>query len=346
MLRRLVRTAQVAVQQRTHRLTTLPIVILYLNDICNSRCLTCAIWQNNERLKRPELRQMSDELLEALYEQMTLWSPAEVLLSGGEPTMHPRFADVVGRLRAMAIRVQVVTNGLSLPGFRAAELQGISEFFISFDAPDTESYTTIRGVDGFTRMGNGVRFVRSILPSVPITARCTLQRDNVGRLPELVGAARSLGFGRISFLAVDTRTDAFGRNHPDHAVVAERITPRALDLEAMAAGIRTLERSGAATFVESGTARLRSIHRYFLAVLGRAEFPPVACNAPWVSAVIETSGNLRGCFFHEVIGDFRDPNARSAVEFRSALRVQDNPTCRQCVCSKNLGPRGVWSLGS
>ena len=336
MIDTLLQIAKVEFQQRSHHITALPILILYLNDICNSRCLTCAIWENNERLQTTTARQMSDTLLDGPYTEIERWRPAQVLLSGGEPTMHPRFADVIERIHGLAASVLVVTNGFLLPSYTPEELTHVSEFFVSFDAPEGDSYAIIRGVDGFSKMARGVDFIRSLTPRPKIVARATLQRDNVGRLPELIESARALGFDKISFLPVDLRSDAFGRNHPNHSVVADRIQPGPQELEAMASGIEAVRGSDSVQFIESGIEKLRTIHLYFRMLLENGPLPVVRCNAPWVSAVIETTGRMRGCFFHPVIGDYKSINGDDALRFRRSLRVSDNPTCQRCVCSKML----------
>jgi hypothetical protein len=86
---------------------------------------------------------------------------------------------------------------------------------------------------------------------------------------------------------------------------------------------------------------LARIARYYRAVAGLAEYPAVRCNAPWVSAVLEPSGALRPCFFHEpyekIEGDLSATlNSPSAIAFRRDLDVDGNATCRRCVCSLSL----------
>src|SRR6516162_179571 len=83
-LRRLLDCAKFELQQRSHRIEVLPIVIIYLNNVCDSRCVTCSIWKNNERLTIPADRQMSSRLLNELYETLGNWRPRQILLSGGE----------------------------------------------------------------------------------------------------------------------------------------------------------------------------------------------------------------------------------------------------------------------
>ena len=67
------------------------------------------------------------------------------------------------------------------------------------------------------------------------------------------------------------------------------------------------------------------------------------CNAPWVSTVIETDGMVRPCFFHRSFGNiYEQPlesivNSPEMISFRKNLDVQQDPTCRACVCT--LAPR-------
>jgi len=328
-------SARLRLQQYSHRLHILPIVILYLNDICDSRCGTCSIWMNNDLLKAAAERQMTDSLLDELYGEVPKWRPRQVLLSGGEPLLHPRFGKVVRMFKSIPSTVCVVTNGLLLSSCDSEALRQVAEFYISFDAPDRKSYEEIRGVDGFERLASGLKVLNSIVPRPAIVARCTLQRANVTRLPELVRSARELGFDKISFLGVDVGSEAFARDRHGPSTF-ETIQPTREDLSMMEAGIESLD-DVSKGFIEGGSEKLRRILRYFRSLLGDAALPEVRCNAPWVSVVVETTGKIRGCFFQPVIGDFRSVNGETAVRFRHSLDVRSNSTCQRCVCSKLLG---------
>ena len=339
---KLVDAARLEVQQHIHRLHVLPIVIIYLNNVCDSGCQTCAIWKNNELLKVPAERQISDDLLGKLYMSLGAWRPRQILLSGGEPLLHPRFPEVVRNVRAIVEKICVVTNGLLLNSYEVAALDGIGEFYISFDAPDAQTYKTIRGVDGFDRLLAGLELLHNVFHRPKIIARCTLQRDNVRRIPELVQAARQLGFDALSFLAADISSQAFARDlhgTPD----VNRILPSGEDLQVMQSDLELIPdvEDG---FVEGGSVELQRILRYFHALRGNGPFPAVRCNAPWTSVVIETTGKIRGCFFQPVIGDFRTINGDTAVRFRRALNVNDDPICQRCVCSKFIGRREFLRL--
>jgi hypothetical protein len=106
-------------------------------------------------------------------------------------------------------------------------------------------------------------------------------------------------------------------------------------------------------FIHENAEKLRRIVSHFRAHLG--QIPPVAprCNAPWVSAVIESDGAVRPCFFHRRFGSMQSGtlvdvlNSEAAVQFRSQLDISKDPTCQRCVCSLFLekGDAGLARLG-
>src|SRR5262245_35225271 len=89
------------------RLAALPLAILYVTERCNSRCITCDYWQYGQTNLPVAVAQRLAPELRALGTQV-------VLLSGGEPLVHPRWAAVAQALRAEGLRLWLLTAGLSL----------------------------------------------------------------------------------------------------------------------------------------------------------------------------------------------------------------------------------------
>jgi MoaA/NifB/PqqE/SkfB family radical SAM enzyme len=189
----------------------------------------------------------------------------------------------------------------------------------------------------------GVGAVWSRHPGFAIAARCTVQKLNHRHLRETMAAAKELGLQSISFLAADVTSTAFNRAQvwpPDRqsevALTREEIHALESEIEALI--------EAADPFVLEGPEKLRRIVRHFKAQLGLEEFQAPRCNAPWVSAVVESDGTVRPCFFHPPIGNMREHsledvlNGGDAVQFRSRLNISQNPTCRRCVCSLYLVP--------
>jgi MoaA/NifB/PqqE/SkfB family radical SAM enzyme len=189
--------------------------------------------------------------------------------------------------------------------------------------------------------------MRQIARYVPITARSTLHRHNFRELPRLIDHAHAMGLDGISFLAADIVSTAFGRTRsaPPHelALSDDEVAEFHASVEAT---IRSHADDFASGFIAESPDRLRRLPQYYAAINGRGQFPPVSCNAPWMSVVIEADGVVRPCFFHRPIGNVREtPLPRIVAEnlaaFRRELDVSANAMCRRCVCSIRTG----WSGG-
>lgn len=260
------------------------------------------------------------------------------VFTGGEPLMHPDLFRLCRLLRDRGIRVSVLSTGLLLERHAAAIAANVNDVIVSLDGP-REIHDRIRRVSGaFDMLAAGVRAIRTVRPEFRVTARCTVQRINRGHLCATVAAARELSLSGISFLAADLTSTAF--NRPDgwtparSAAVA--LSPEDLrDLELEIETLAGLNECGG--FVAESPGKLRRIADHFRGV----DVAP-ACNAPWVSSVVEADGTVRPCFFHPPVGRvdanstlFDVVNGPQAVAFRAALDVDSDPVCRRCVCSLN-----------
>lgn len=76
---------------------------------CNQKCLGCPVCQNENKDKRLSL----DEIVLYLNEISDCLQPgvqAEVTLSGGEPTLHPEFFEILEELKIRGFFVALLTN--------------------------------------------------------------------------------------------------------------------------------------------------------------------------------------------------------------------------------------------
>jgi MoaA/NifB/PqqE/SkfB family radical SAM enzyme len=175
------------------RLHTLPLVVLYLTDGCNSRCVTCDIWRNPRRNMRMEL---VENIAGAFRELQVRW----VLLSGGEAMQHPQWPEIARRFRAEGAHVMLLTNGLLLRKQIDEVLAGVDEVIVSLDGGTAPAYHAIRGVDAFDLVIDGIRAVRA--GGLPVTTRTTIQRANFREIPQIIEVAKAAGVSHISFLTV------------------------------------------------------------------------------------------------------------------------------------------------
>jgi MoaA/NifB/PqqE/SkfB family radical SAM enzyme len=340
------------------RMGALPLVILYLTQHCNSRCVTCDYW------KLPPKR-MELALVRRLAKELRALGTREVMLSGGEPLLHPEWPEIARLLREAGCRVVIVTNGLLLARYEAELVDRCDALVISLDGATPATYAAIRGVDGLEAVLTGARALAPRHPSV--TFRTTLQRANFREMPALIHLAWEAGVAGISFLAADVSTsEAFGR---DATCAGERALPTAAsfdrrmalsqaELAEFSAVLDQVEAEFAdlfaSRFILDPPARLRTLHTYFAALHGGAAFPPVRCNVPRYSVVIEADGRLRPCFFlpeyacasnggdgHgeiDLLGALNEPDARA---FRGSIRRGERPECGRCVCPLYRSPAHV-----
>ena len=73
-----------------------------------------------------------------------------VHLTGGEPTIHPRFIDVLKLAKKLGMRTSVGTIGTMLkrPQFAEACLPYLDEALFSIHGPDAETHDALTGREG------------------------------------------------------------------------------------------------------------------------------------------------------------------------------------------------------
>lgn len=316
---------------------TMPILVLNVHSRCNCRCLMCDIW------KREETAEITAATLERHRESLRRLQVKWVVLTGGEPLMHSDLGALCGFLRDLDVRLTLLTTGLLLAR-RAAELATLfDDVIVSLDGP-RPVHDAIRRVKGsFDHIRSGVSELREKCADIRVTARTTVQRTNHAALCATVLAAKELRLDGISFLAADLTSEAFNRplvwpveKQNDVGLSIEEVHTLEDELDALIVRFHDEILGG---YIAESAGKLKRIAEHFKAHLGLVSPMSPRCNAPWVSAVIETNGAVRPCFFHPPVGNLQNGtleeiiNGEAAQAFRRTLDVASNPVCRNCVCS-------------
>jgi uncharacterized radical SAM superfamily Fe-S cluster-containing enzyme len=126
------------------------LAILEINEACNLSCPVCFADSSVKRAGHRTLAQveaMLDTLVAAEGE------PDLVQFSGGEPTIHPQFWEILDAAKARPIRhLMINTNGLRIarePGFaeRLATYMPRFEVYLQFDSLKRDALMALRGAD-------------------------------------------------------------------------------------------------------------------------------------------------------------------------------------------------------
>src|SRR5579871_2565445 len=187
------------------------LTIVEINDACNLTCPVCfadsAVGRGGHR-PLAEIEAMLDAVVASEGE------PDLVQLSGGEPTIHPQFFEVLSAAKARPIRhLMINTNGLRIarePGFAerlAAFMPGL-EVYLQFDSLRREALMDLRGADLSRIRIEALEALERVGVSTTLVA--TVKKGvNDAEIPELVRFA--LGWRCVRGLTFQPAQDA-GRN--------------------------------------------------------------------------------------------------------------------------------------
>jgi len=126
------------------------LTILEINDHCNLSCPVCYANSGPARLEHKPLA-VIEKMLDAICANEG--EPDVVQISGGEPTTHPQFFEILDAARRRPIRhLMLNTNGIRIAredGFaqRLASYAPQFEIYLQFDSFQREALMTLRGAD-------------------------------------------------------------------------------------------------------------------------------------------------------------------------------------------------------
>jgi len=126
------------------------LAIIEINDECNLNCPFCFAQSSTKRNERRTLSQV-EAMLDALV--AAEGEPDLVQISGGEPTIHPEFFEILDAAKRRPIRhLMVNTNGVRIardPAFadRLAGYMPRFEVYLQFDSLKRDALMEIRGAD-------------------------------------------------------------------------------------------------------------------------------------------------------------------------------------------------------
>ncbi len=311
--------------------------------------MMCDIWKNTEEAE------ISAGELERYVADIRRLSVQWVVFSGGEPLMHSDLFRFCATLRGLGIRTTILSTGLLLERNAQRLVEHVDDVIVSLDGPQAV-HDRIRRVQGaFEKLAQGVHAVHEIDPLFPVSARCTIQKENHAFVCETARAAKALGLQSISFLAADLTSEAFNRPGGWDGARQNKIALTQSEIAVLESQFDDLvSDSDSAQFVAENREKLQRIVRHYQAQVGLCAPAAPNCNAPWVSAVVEAGGTVRPCFFHRPVGTVNGLsleqvlNGPEAVQFRRNLDVATNSVCQRCVCSLNWQPtraeRHRWAV--
>jgi len=155
---------------------------------CNLNCRHCG-----SRAGTARKSELSDEALFALADELVDLGLERVTLSGGEPTLHPRWADLGAHLTGQGVSVNMISNGLTWDREKAKKARdaGFGSVAFSVDGFE-EAHDFIRSVrGGYRKILDALEASRA--EDLPIAVVTTIYRNNISELRAMKPFLASLG---------------------------------------------------------------------------------------------------------------------------------------------------------
>ena len=325
----------------TNRIYSMPVLVLMPHSRCNCRCVMCDIWKSNH-----DKKEISPEVLQRHIEAFRKLRVKRVALSGGEALMHTNLWNLCAQLHAIGVKISLLSTGILLETHASEIIHHCDDVIVSLDG-SREVHNAIRNIpSAFEKLEQGVNALKGMDKTFPVTGRCVLQKLDFRDLLNIVPTSWQLGLDQISFLAADVSSTAFkhGEGWKDEKAGGIALTSDEADEfeEIIRQSFLDFKDEYRHQFIAESPEKMLGLAQYYRAINGKASFPTQKCNAPWVSAVIESNGDVMPCFFHKPYGNISEGsfeeiiNSAKAVSFRKKLDVKKDETCKKCVCSLYL----------
>ncbi|MFZ4597649.1 MAG: radical SAM protein [Terrimicrobiaceae bacterium] len=172
-----------------------PVVVWNITRRCNLKCVHCY----SDSTSRHYPGELTLEQSIRVIDDLAHYQVPALLLSGGEPMIHPRFFDLASYAVSRGIRVTVSTNGTRIDSSAAVRLKdlGITYVGISLDGIGPV-HDKFRGRTGaFQKAVEAFRHCRGAGQKVGL--RLTLTRQTVGQLAEILSFIEKEEIPRVCF---------------------------------------------------------------------------------------------------------------------------------------------------
>ncbi|NQU24488.1 MAG: radical SAM protein [Candidatus Nealsonbacteria bacterium] len=316
------------------------ILVLPLWYGCNARCRMCNVWT---RPSDPGWQPAA--LRSVLRESLFPRSVQTVNVTGGEPTLHPLFNELIRTildelpaLQTLSLQTNAVDGTRCISALKVLqnEIRRQEEFGrrihldvnISLDGPE-RVHDRIRGVTGAwreaARVTNYARDTVAKLPDASVLLMCTMVSANIGVLNEIAAIAKDRKTDII--FTIPQVTDIYMQNSasPSRFEMTEE------------------QKMQAADFLRSLASRARGgeamSHRYCMMLLNllRGGERTLPCPLRDQGLFLEPNGDLYPCWRTAALhlGNINRDDASSITRRRASQGYQDLLTSSCLACSNN-----------
>lgn len=313
----------------------LPIVHIIKN--CNSLCTICDCWKDNNNNYHPY------EILRDIFQELIDKGMSTIMISGGEPLLHPQLEEIIDFLKNQKIEIQLNTNGMLLNKISWLTKKNIEHIIISIDGTDSDSYKKIRGVDFFTKIFSEIKEFKKISPQTKIGIRTIFSKYFLKNYKEFISICKNSKIDSIDFSPLDISSSSFSRtdNNSDNINELKSLLPTLGELQ---------------DYISSFTNKDAEIYKYFIKEFNNGylgwepkkiieclnfyknelsnpddyQLGEDICLFPYTSLLIDYDGSIKNCFYSNPIGNIYD---KKNIDWDTSSAIEElkaNNICSKC----------------
>ena len=173
-----------------------------LANICNLHCSYCFRADENLYSSHAEFFPI-DLLRRVIDEARTAANISRINFTGGEPTLHPAFAETLRTIRDAGLTTSFVTNGWHFERVWPAiqeNRDAVSHVAFSLDGVTREDHDRWRGKGSFDRLVQA--FSRCYISKLPFGIKIVIRRYLVDQLEQIAIFAARMGAASLHFVHV------------------------------------------------------------------------------------------------------------------------------------------------
>ena len=172
-----------------------PITVWNITRTCNLRCIHC--YSDSNAARYPD--ELTWEEMEAVVADLGAYGVPSLLLSGGEPMIHPRFFDLVENASHAGLKLTISTNGTLITEEKAALLKSanIAYVGISLDGIGRIHDEFRRKEGAFDAAVRGFKNCHAVGQKTGL--RLTLTRHNVENIDRILDFIEEQEIQRVCF---------------------------------------------------------------------------------------------------------------------------------------------------
>lgn len=172
-----------------------PIVVWNITRTCNLRCVHCY----SDSMAQQYPGELNWDQMQSVIKDLAAYEIPSLLLSGGEPLIHPRFFDLVDLATAHGLKLTISTNGTLITPEKAARLKEADVAYVGISLDGIgEIHDEFRGKKGaFDAAVRGFSHCEDVGQKTGL--RMTLTRHNVANIERILDFIEDQQIQRVCF---------------------------------------------------------------------------------------------------------------------------------------------------